>query len=90
LTKAILCGNILLGNDIAEVINMEAGNDRQLRRESENAHRQDPRAPENVGTKTFGSREPSQVSRFEACYLPGCAKRLLGTFGFTKQVQIDP
>lgn len=63
--------------------------ERRFRRESENAHRRDLKTPENVGTKTFGSREPGQIFGCEASCLSGCTQRLLGTSRPAKQAKVN-
>ena len=63
--------------------------DRRGRTEVERTHRRSFRTPKNVGTKTFGGREPSQIFGCEANRLSSCTQRLLGTYGHAEQTKAN-
>ena len=64
-------------------------NDRRVRTEIGRTHRRSFRTPKNVGAKTFGGREPSQIFGCEANRLSSCAQRLLGTYGHAEQTKAN-
>lgn len=61
--------------------------DRRVRTEIERTYRRSFRTPKKVGTKAFGSREPSQILGCKANCLSSCAQRLLGTSGHAGQAK---
>lgn len=55
-------------------------NKRRVRTETNGTHRRGIKTQKNVGTKTFGGRQPNQVLGCKTDSISSCTKGLLGTF----------